>query len=237
MRNYLIFDGEDSRDYGVYITGSGVFNAPGWAIDEVAIPGRDGLFLMAGRRLENIEVTYPCFIYANYKEQISRFRNMLLSRNGNYVRIMDSYHPGEFRSGVYAGPFEVEPTLKLDAGSFDLTFNCMPQRYLLSGQETITLTASGEIENPTPFSAKPLIRAYGTGSLSAGGGSITVNAAPSAGYTDLDCNTMEAYIGGTSRNAYISLGNYSFPRLYSGTSRVNISGFSKVEITPRWWIV
>ena len=235
MRNYLTFGGEDSRDYGVYLTGSGVFNAPGRAYEEIVIPGRAGLFLGKDKRFENIEVTYPCFIYANYKEQISRFRNMLMSRT-SYVRLMDSYHPDEFRLAVCSGPIDIEPTMKLDAGSFDLTFNCMPQRYLLSGEETFTFTSTDYLENPTPYVARPLIRVYGTGYIGLHA-TVYVDEAPSAGYTDIDCDIMEAYVGSTSRNRFIRPLNKDFPTLYPGSNRVYISGFSKVEITPRWWIV
>ena len=55
----LTFDGENSGDYGIYITGAGTFNAPQRDVDLVTIPGRNGSFALDHGRFENIEVTYP----------------------------------------------------------------------------------------------------------------------------------------------------------------------------------
>ena len=237
MRNYLIFDGEDSRDYGVYITGSGVFNAPGRALDEVAIPGRDGLFLMDDRHLENIEVTYPCFIYANYKENIKRFRNMLMSRysTSGYLRLTDSYHPDEYRMAACPGPIEIEPTAKLDAGSFDLTFNCRPQRWLTSGEAATSFTSDGTITNPTEFTAKPLIIAYGTGQFNVGNYRVEIL---SGDQVYFDSELMDAYLASQSKNRNIKLINGGFPKLSPGSNVVKLgTGIRRLTITPRWWRV
>ena len=65
MFKSLTFDGEDSRDYGVYITGQAVFNAPEREVEMISIPGRNGQFALDKGRFENIEVTYPAGIFAN----------------------------------------------------------------------------------------------------------------------------------------------------------------------------
>lgn len=132
MRNYLTIAGTDSRDFGVYISGQGTFSAPEKAYEFYSVPGRNGAILGNDNRLENIEVSYNCFIYSNFNQNIAEFRTFLLSLNG-YQRLTDSYHPDEYRMAVYTGPFEPEVTEKNDAGSFVLTFNCKPQRFLTSG--------------------------------------------------------------------------------------------------------
>ena len=150
----LFFDGEDSRDYGVYITGEAVFNAPEREVEMISIPGRNGQLALDKGRFENIEVTYPAGIYADteadFAEAISNFRNLLCSRRG-YVRLQDEYHPDEYRMAVYKNGLEVENAL-LKAGEFDIVFDCKPQRYLTSGEEPITMgdwknveTVSGDI--------------------------------------------------------------------------------------------
>ena len=52
------FDGVSSLNYGVYLTGTGVFNAPARAVEMVEIPGRNGNFALDKGRFENIQVTY-----------------------------------------------------------------------------------------------------------------------------------------------------------------------------------
>lgn len=137
MRNYLTIAGRDSRDFGVYISGQGTFSAPEKAYEFYNVPGRNGAIIGNDHRLENIEVTYQCFIYSNFSQNIGDFRTFLLSLNG-YQELTDSYHPDEYRMAVYVGPFEPEVTAKNDAGSFELVFNCKPQRWLYSGDTVYT---------------------------------------------------------------------------------------------------
>lgn len=138
MRNYFTFDGVDSRSFGVYISGQGTFKAPARSYDAIEIPGRNGALLGIDSRLGNVELTYPAFIYSNFKENIAAFRAFLLSHKG-YFKLKDSYHPDEFRLAYYPGPFEPDVTSANNAGSFDITFICKPQRYLESGEEVIEI--------------------------------------------------------------------------------------------------
>ena len=233
-RNYINYDGTDLRDYGLYISGSNVFNAPERTYNEITIPGRNGTLLGSEKRLENIPVVYPSFIYKDFKVNSAGLRSFLLSRIG-YKRLMDTYHPSEFRLGFYAGGLDAEMTSKLDAGQFDLTFNCKPQRYLISGETPITLTASGTINNPTLFDAQPLIRVYGTGSITVNGVTITISEAD--GYTDIDCEIMEAYKGNVLKNYAVSLDSTDFPVLSAGDNAISMSGVTSAIITPRWWTI
>lgn len=150
----LVFDGESSRDYGIYITGQAVYNAPERDVEMINIPGRNGSFALDKGRFQNIEVTYPAGIFADneadFAQGISDFRNFLCSRNG-YVRLTDDYNPDEYRMAVYKSGLDVSPA-QLKAGEFQLVFDCKPQRYLTSGEEPITIgewheteTASGSI--------------------------------------------------------------------------------------------
>ena len=240
MRNYITYAGQDLRDFGLYISGSGTYNAPERQYDEIIVPGRNGVLLGDQKRMENIELTYPAFMYANFRENMRALRSYLLSLSG-YQRLVDTYHPDEYRMAVYRGGTEAEMLENLRAGSFDLTFWCKPQRYLLSGEETVTFTANGTITNPTLFEAMPLIRAYGVGQFVIG--PVTVEILSSAGeYTDFDCETCDAYYGTASRNLAVKVTGgtaHSFPTLKAGTSTTVtlLTGITKLEITPRWWQV
>ena len=234
MRNYLTFNGTDLRDFGVYITGSGTFNAPEREYSEITIPGRNGSLIGNEKRLTNIPVTYPAFIYKDFKRQLGALRAFLLSQIG-FHKLQDSYHPDEYRLALFRGPIDVEPTAKLNAGQFDLVFNCRPQRFLASGDTVVTMTETSTIVNPTSFDAQPFLRVYGTGSVTFGGTTITITAADE--YTDIDCALMEAYKGAVSKNDCIELSDNDFPVLTAGENTVTLSGVTSVEITPRWWTI
>ena len=116
MRNYFTLNGVDSRNYGVYISGKGTFNSPARAMDLIQIPGRNGDLIGLSTRLENGEYRYNnAFIYQNFHNNIESFKAFLLSVPG-YRRLIDTYHPGEYRLVAYRGPLEVNPTNKNDAG-------------------------------------------------------------------------------------------------------------------------
>lgn len=155
----LTFDGESSADYGVYITGQAVFNAPEREVEMITIPGRNGTFALDKGRFENVTVTYPAGIFADtdedFSEAISDFRNWLCSRQG-YVRLEDDYNPSEYRLAVYKSGLEVE-LAQLKAGEFNIVFECKPQRFLTSGEQEIEVDSGDDIENPTELEAKPLL--------------------------------------------------------------------------------
>lgn len=176
----LIFDGESSRNYGVYITGEAVYNAPERDVEMVSIPGRNGAFALDNGRFENIEVSYPAGIFADnetdFAQGISDFRNFLCSRNG-YVRLTDEYNPGEYRMAIYKSGLEVDPA-QLKAGEFEIVFDCKPQRFLTSGETAQAVVDGQTLTNPTLFPSSPLIKCRGYGGISVGGETITVQRIP-----------------------------------------------------------
>lgn len=237
MRNYFTIGGNDSRDYGVYISGEGVFNAPNREIAFISVPGRDGDIIGMETRLANGILTYKnAFIYADFSNQIAAFRAMLMETNG-YRRLIDTYNPNIYRMAAYAGGMDVAPTRKLDAGTFDITFAVKPQRYLISGDTVTVFTASGNINNPTLFPSKPLIRVYGNGVLGVGAVSVTIinNAGK---YIDIDSESGIASRDAENMNSSITLSGFDFPTLASGENGISLgTGITRVEITPRWWSV
>lgn len=234
MRNYFVFGGLDSRDYGIYISGSGVFNAPERDYAKVSVPGRDGDLLLHNKRLKNIKLDYPAFIYANFSENVGKMRSDFLAMIG-YQRLADSYHPDEYRLAYFAGGTDIDPTKKLEAGNFTLSFQCKPQRYLLSGAEAVTVASGDTLTNPTAQPARPLIRVSGQGTVNVGGYTVTVGDHGEE-YVDIDCEIMDCFCGQVNLNSYVSFTGHEFPILEAGANGVTYSGgITVVEITPRWW--
>lgn len=235
MRNYLTYGSFDSRDFGVYISGEGVFNAPSRNVNFIAVPGRDGDIIGPATRLQNIRVKYPAFIYTNFKANLRDFRSALLSLTG-YHRLSDSYHPDEYRLATFTGPLDINVESRNDAGRFDIEFACKPQRFLTSGDAVVTLAASGSITNPTRFDAQPVLTVYGAGVLGIGSQSVTI--ASGTAQIILDCEMQDAYFDSQSLNSAVTLSGYKFPVLAPGVNNISLgSGITKVEIQPRWWTV
>ena len=172
----LTFDGIDSRQYGVYITGQAVYNSPSRDVEMIEIPGRNGSYALDKGRFNNIEVTYPAGIYgkdeSEFRDAISDFRNALSSRKG-YCRLTDDYNPNEYRMATYMTGLDVS-VAKLEAGEFQITFNCKPQRFLTSGETEQTILSGATITNPTLFESEPLLRVLGYGKIEINSSDITV---------------------------------------------------------------
>lgn len=240
----LQFGGVDSRDYGIYITGAAVYNAPERDVELVNVPGRNGALILDNGHWNNIEVTYPAGSFApdqaTFAANFAAFRNAIVSQVG-YQRLTDEYNAGEYRIAAYLSGLEVNPAGIGQAGQFEIRFNCKPQRWLTSGETEVVISASGAtITNPELVASRPLIKVTGNGTLSVGDYTITI----SAGATNpiyIDCDIMEAYeinTGGhiVERNNLIEYGGLTFPQIEPGANTVTWSGsITAVSITPRWW--
>ena len=168
MQNSIIFGGVNSADFGIYIGGEGTFNAPKRDVEMISIPGRNGALALDKGRYENIEVTYSAFNYetdlATFAKQLSDFRNAICSQKG-YQRLTDTFHLEEYRMATYLDGLEIKPVDFNTAATFDIVFNCKPQRYLLSGEEAIDVTSGEVILNPTLFESSPMLEVEGYGTI------------------------------------------------------------------------
>lgn len=239
MRNTITFAGINLSTYGVYISGSGVFNAPARAVKKITVPGRNGDFANKNSKLSNIIVTYPAFIVRDFKSNLAALRDFLLSdAYYNYQTLYDTYNTGEFRRALFAGPLDIETTALLNAGKFNLSFDCLPQRWLTTGETVQTFTTDGAIVNPTRFDAKPLIRIYGKGQVKIRDTVIEVSANSPYVSIDIDCETGLIMGGATNAARYVTISGLDLPALKYGSNAVALyTGITKVEITPRWWTV
>jgi len=161
--NSLTFGGINSLDYGIYISGPGVYDAPTRDVEFVSVPGRNGAIEIDKGHWNNIEVTYHAGVFAGNQEdfgkKINAFRNAIVSQVG-YQRLTDTYNADEYRLGIYASGIGASTVKTNEAGEFDLIFNCKPQRYLLEGENEITVSSGRTVTNPTLYEASPLMKVY-----------------------------------------------------------------------------
>lgn len=269
LLNHLTYDGVDSSSFGVFISGEGVFDAPARRGEMISIPGRNGSLFMDEGVFENITIEYPAFIGTGsedlFRNNLGDLRSWLMSR-GNYKRLTDTYHPDEFRLGVYREGLEVDPQYLTRAGGFTLKFDCKPQRFLLSGEEPIVLTSGALITNPTLFYAKPLLKVVGNGTVriepyefivSGNDGEIWIDSEIMESYrlvhtlydlTDEELTVIQDENGvdievskeatPEGMEALIEFVDYVYPQIKPGVVPVWISsGIEELTIIPRWWVL
>ena len=229
MANYFEFNGRKSSEYGLIVNGVNIFGAPNRIVDKVSIPYRNGDLLIDTGVYSNIIVTYTISLL-----DPSRARDIadwLLNTNG-YCRLYDTYNPTEYRLGACYSDINYQMTMLYRYGQASISFDCKPQRYLLTGETPIEFTADGEITNPTNFYAKPLITVIGNGSFNIEGYDVT---GENNDYSiTIDSDTMQCYYGLDNMSQNVTM-ERDFPILIDGTSEVTLDGVTKVTITPRWW--
>lgn len=164
----FIYNGESSKTYGVYITDGAFYSAPMRDTTRVEIPGRNGAFLQDHGRFKNIQVVYRCTLYTeaetDFISGIAAVRAWLCSVKG-YARLTDDFNPNEYRMAAFVDGIEVS-NIRPEVGTFDITFDAKPQRFLTSGETAQTIASSGDtITNPTRFSSRPLLEVTGYGTI------------------------------------------------------------------------
>ena len=226
------FNGKSCRSFGIYVSGSGTFNAPELDVTSYEIPGKNGDLIVSNGRYKNIVVSYPAFIRSDFKYNAAKARAWLLQPQG-YCRLSDDYHPEEFRLARFVGPIDFDMRFLNWSGETTLSFDCKPQRFLVHGEEKRVFTAPASLWNDTLFTAKPLITVYGSGAGEMTIGDTTVRFSEISDFVVLDCDLQDAYKNLENKNSTMT---GSFPGLAPGENIVTFSrGITKIEIIPRWW--
>lgn len=232
--NTITFNGENSGDFGVYIGGQGTYNAPQKDVTKVTIPGRNGDLINDNGRWLNVQVPYNIVVMDNFRTKTDNIRAWLTSPVG-YARLEDTYHPDEYRMARVAGTIDFETKAFNNSGRTTVIFDCKPQRFLKSGETATTVSKNTNINNPTKYNSKPLIRVNGTGN-----GTVTINGytmtiTGMSSYMMIDCELMDCYKGTESQNSKVVLAS-GFPVLKPGNNLVNWTGsVTGVQITGRWF--
>ena len=139
--NYLIYDGVNlTLRFGLIISGAGTFSAPSRIVDTVPVPGRNGYLVRDDGYYANTELVYAgSGLRRRDRDQLEQLRVFLSRHQDGYYKLADSYHPDEYRMARFVGPFSPSVGPQLRLATFDLVFDCKPQRFLLSGDEEIEL--------------------------------------------------------------------------------------------------
>ena len=230
--NQITYNGTPLSTYGVYYDSSLSYLNPEKDYELVEVLGRDGALAIYNDRFRTVELSIPCYIKSNF---ITNYRNLMsfLNSQKGYQRLELTQEPNHFRKGLLMALTEPDTGQFIRDGQFTVTFTCMPQRWLKTGENWTTFTANGTITNPTLFDSKPIIRIYGSGDVGVGSQTITLTQAGTA-YVDVDCDIMDAYEGSTNMNQYLQVTD--FPVLHSGSNGITLgTGVTKVEIMPRWY--
>lgn len=234
MKGYdFSYNGISAKSIGVKLVEPVTVSEAKQRVDEIKIPGKNGLVFVTSGDFENRDANANCLVFA--KPAITVFseitRNYFTFSGYRNLELYDD--PEHFYAAKLLAYPQIAQT-KARAAEFMLDWSCKPQRFLKSGRQVQDFTLNGNfITNPTPFTALPIVRVYGNDFCAISIGSAYLELYGVSEYVDIDCELQEVYRESTSMN-HIMLGK--FPTLPPGDTAVVIgTGVTKISITPRWW--
>ena len=203
--------------------------------ETVSIPGRNGNLIFSQDAFDNVTQEYDIYISAERPKLPTVARKVAewLLKPG-YNVLFDSYEPTIFRLAYYSGEEDIENVFNR-FGRMKILFSCKPQRFLLTGEDPVTMNAGGQIFNPTSFRAKPIIRVNGNGNGTLTVGSLTCQLTGISEFITIDSELQDCYKNLQNENAKFT---GEFPVFEEGLNDISwTGGITGVVITPRWWML
>ena len=232
MMNFFVYDGNNSQDLGLLISGEKTYNSPSRDVTTVSIPGRSGDLIIDNRRYNNVEISYTVSFRKDVPEKTRALKAWLLS-NAGYRRLEDTYQPEYFRLAAISNATAFEISINR-YGTAELIFNCNPFLFSKGGEQTVSIPASGgRIYNPEYFESQPIITVYGNGNGVLSVNNINYNLSDIDGYVTINSDVGLVYKGTENKNSTVNF--IEFPTLQVGENIIDwTGGITKVEIIPRW---
>lgn len=228
------FNGKSGDDFGLIVERYPEVSIPMRKHEKTSVPGRNGDILIQQDAFENVSQRYDIYISAE-KPRLTNVTHKVaewLCVKG-YQRLEDSYFLDTFRLASFNGGIEIENILNR-FGRATIEFDCKPQRFFKTGDFFLDLVNGQTLLNPSPFIAKPILVTTGSGEAT-----ITVNnntlTMTDCNNMTIDCDIMQIYRDGVSKNNTIS-GN--FFELPEGESTISwTGGITGIKLKPRWWTI
>lgn len=226
-------DGVDAASAGIHLQKPIVFSEAVPNIESKTIPGRNGDLIFETGSYKNRSGSASCFcLQEDVETAISAAGRFLMAKKG-YRRLETSDDPNHYWMARVENSPQIAMRLRTLA-PFEISFDCKPQRFLKSGENKTSFTASGSISNQYGQIALPLITLYGNGAGTLTIGSCVVDVKSLDGVLYLDSDTQNAYNNNGNQNMNINAP--TFPTLPNGETQIAFSGgINRVEIVPRWW--
>jgi predicted phage tail component-like protein len=182
---YFVFNGKKSSDFNVWCSGDGLYRLPERDVEYISVPGRNGDLVVDNGRWQNVAVTYSCFIPKNFREHYADLVSWLASQKG-YGKLEDARHPEFYWLARMDADVDPKMVVADDSGTFTLTFNCKPQRFLKSGEIPVEIPCEPAAD---PVSVRRYWRLTNFSELMQG--EITSELTGVFGYTQAEVNAMQ----------------------------------------------
>ena len=219
---YFIFNNISSQDYLTIKTLPSIFKAQK-DINLIEVEGRSGFLTQDLGSYRGIVKTIECIV-----KDLSQVDYICEWLDGS-GEVIFSNEPDKVYKAVINNQIELSMLVKT-YHSFLVQFQCQPYKYSLQN-EIITLQATGTIYNSGSTISKPIIKLFGTGSLTLTINGNIVNLTNVVDYVTVDSNLEECFKDLVYKNQYMT---GLFPILEKGNNVISFTGATKIEITPNF---
>lgn len=234
MLNETFFiDGVDARSVGVQLQSPIRFEEAIPISESQTVPGRNGDLIWNTGSYKNRSGFASCFcLQKDVEKAVSSVGRFLMGEKG-YRRLETSDDPDHFWMARIKNSPQIDMRLRTLA-PFEIGFDCKPQRFVKTGENSITFTQKGLLFNQYSQIALPLITVYGKGTGTLEIGDCIVEILSISDILYLDSDTQNAYNENGNQNMNINAP--VFPTLPAGQISIDFSGdIERIEIVPRWW--
>ena len=227
MKNYVIFNGFDTTDFGL-IEELPFPNRAEKNVEFIEIDGRHGFLTLDKHNYKPVDYSFR--IVVNSKEKL----DLLKTNFKGSGRLFLSHNPDRYYNATVVSTITFERQVR-DVYACEISFLLQPFAYELVLQSHMQ-NAPFSLENHTNTTARPIVKIYGTGSgvidingnqiiIREIGGCIILNFELEEAY-DLDDNIKNSSIKG------------DFIELQEGTNNFFFTGdITQIEVIPNWrWL-
>lgn len=233
LNETFYLDGVDAASVGIQLQAPIEFSEAVPVVKTQTIPGRNGDLILETGSYENRIGSASCFcLQKDVERAVAAAGRFLMGKKG-YRRLETSDDPDHYWLARVKNSPHIEQRLRM-LSLFEIGFDCQPQRFVKSGEDSIVFAQNGSIFNPYGQVALPLITLYGQGAGRLTIGDCVVEVKAINGTLYLDSDTQNAYNNNGNQNLNIKAS--IFPVLGDGETPIAFGGdIWRVEITPRWW--
>lgn len=231
MRNYFIFNDEDSRAHGVYVKTPAPIIRAAERVKHIEIPGRQGDLTSIEGAGTFKPYTQTLDIAVCGKANVEYCYKWL--QGSGFVTF--SSDPDKRQTARVINAVTLDRMARdLDWWKGQVSFYCQPLKEPLAGDRTETLSNDGRVSNNGDTEEYPVITVYGSGDfiIATESGEFALDGLSNGVYT-IDSEAGEVMNANGELATNLSSG--SFPVFPVGISRVVWEGISvsKVEVTRR----
>jgi len=221
MYSYFIWKGINSLDKNIIVNKCPDFQIPDSNITKTPpIPGRDGFLTLNDGTYQGTIKTCECSLDNGDLSDICTW----LTGSGEVI--FSNEHDKKYLATIINKvPFvKIIPIFH----TFIIQFECQPHKYSLNN-DVITLDAPGTIFNIGSVNSKPIIKIYGSGTITLTINDTIISLTNIADYVVIDSDLIDCYKDTELKNNDMT---GEFPELEPGINNISWVGtVSKIEIT------